>query len=209
MQSNKTVQNMSSNNLLIVLLLVSFLVVGTTAVVAKTLISGLIRDTKVLKAENKANDNLDKNKQAAPKLIASYQDLGTNNTRVLADALPNDSNLPGIIVAMENMANQANITLKSVAAAQVAASSTTVAASGSGDGKLPAPQPQPYAFTIAFDGSYASLQQLMADIESYTRPMRVTALKLSGNGTSLSGTIDIETYYQDKAKLPLAKETIK
>lgn len=212
MQSNKAVENLSSNNLLIVLLLISFIVVGTTGLVSKTLIVGLIRDTKVLKAENKANDILDKNIEAAPKLVTAYHELGANSTRVLEDALPEKSNLPGLIVALENIANESNTSFKSIAPAQFTSAllGTTASTSASStSGAVPSAKPQTYAFTMAFDGSYASVQRLMADLESYTRPMRVTAIKMSGSGSALNGTVDIETYYQEKATLPLAKENIK
>jgi Tfp pilus assembly protein PilO len=215
MQASKPAEKLNANNLLLILLLISFIIIGTTTLVAKTLISGLIRDTKVLSAENKANSNLNKDLKAAPDLIASYQKLGLTAVR-LADALPNNSNFPALIVALENMASDSNVGLKSVSPAQVAVVQTnttgTVTTAG-GDGIKPVAievaKPLPYAYTVAFDGNYAALQHFLADLEIYDRPMRVTSLKLSGSGSALSGTLDIQTYYQNEAKLPLGKDIIK
>ncbi len=203
--TNKVADNLSTNNLMIVLLLLTLIIIGASGLVAKTLITGLIRDTKVLSAENKANKALDENLEAAPQLISSYQSLGPTS-RVLADALPNDSNFPGLIVALENIAADASVTLKSVAPAQVLAVDAPADASSSS--AIEPPKPMVYAYTVTFDGSYTSLQRFLGNLEIYGRPMRVRTIKLSGSGSSLSGSMDIETYYQAKATLPIAKETI-
>ena len=137
--TNKVADNLSTNNLMIVLLLLTLIIIGASGLVAKTLITGLIRDTKVLSAENKANKALDENLEAAPQLISSYQSLGPTS-RVLADALPNDSNFPGLIVALENIAADASVTLKSVAPAQVLAVDAP-AAGGQAAGGLAADAP--------------------------------------------------------------------
>jgi hypothetical protein len=126
----------------------------------------------------------------------------------LADALPNDSNFPSLIVALENIANDSAVNLKSVAPSLIPGIAAITTAPTGAESIKP-PKPAPYRYTVTFDGSYASLQRMLADLELYARPMRVKSIKLTGNGTALSGTLDIQTYYQDKATLPLAKETIK
>ncbi len=206
MQASKQADKLSANNLMVVLMLVSLIIVGATALVAKTLIVGLIRDSKVLSAENKANNTLKEDLKNAPLLVSAYQGLGPK-ANLLADALPVDSNFPSIIVAIENMSRDSALSLKNVAPAfNPSAAVGTAGASGSG---IDAPKPSLYNFSLNFDGSYISVQKMLGDLETYDRPIRVKGLKLSGNGTSLSGTIDVETYYQAKAKLPVSQETIK
>jgi hypothetical protein len=39
--------------------------------------------------------------------------------------------------------------------------------------------------------------------------MRVIGMQMNGSGSALSGEVDIQTYYQDRAQLPLTKEAIK
>jgi hypothetical protein len=122
---------------------------------------------------------------------------------------------------MENIASDAGFNLKNVTPGQivvpVATPVPTPAAGGAAVAPVatPAvdpnaiPKPKPYTFTVTFDGTYTSLQKFLADLELYSRPMRVQSIKLSGAGSALSGTVDVQTFYQDKATLPFVKETIK
>jgi hypothetical protein len=72
-----------------------------------------------------------------------------------------------------------------------------------------APAPQTYQLTINFAGTYAGLQKLFGEFQVSARPMRVTGVQLAGTGGSLSGEIDIQTYYQAAAQWPFGTETIK
>jgi hypothetical protein len=219
MQATKPTDKLSSNNLLMVLLLVSLLIVGATALVAKSLIQGIVRDSSVLSKMNAAESILTKNLDSAPQLVSAYANLSVATRATLTDALPTTSDFPGLIVALENISSDSGSTLKNVSPGQVsldpnanataAGTVTTTTAAAASDGAVPVPAPKTYNYTIAFDGTYASLQKFLGDLELYTRPMRVTSLKLSGSGTALSGTVDVQTFYQDKASLPFGKETVK
>ncbi len=210
--ANKTakgaVENMGSTNLMIVLILISLLVVGVTGLVAKTMVVTIIRDTKVIAAKTTANNTLKTDLEAAPQLVTSFESLG-NVGATISSALPNTSDFPSLLVTMERLSLDAGVRLKSV---DPAASTTgTIAgpsATASISGVTP-PSPQTFPVTITFDGTYATLGKLLGNLELSARPMRVVGLQLSGNGSALTGSINVETYYQDKATLPFGKETIK
>jgi Tfp pilus assembly protein PilO len=193
---------LSGNNLLIVMLLISLLVVGVSGIVVKSLFGAISRDLKVLDAKNKADKQLTANLEAAPKLVASYQGLGATAT-ALTDALPNTADFPGLISLLENMASDAGLTLKSISPTPVTGDVAVEA------GSTGAPQPQPYSFSIAFDATYDAMLHFLGNLESSARPMRITGLQVNGSGSALSGTLDVQTFYQDKAQLPFSKETIK
>jgi Tfp pilus assembly protein PilO len=201
-------ENISNNNLMIILLLISLLVVGASALIVKTLFTSIVRDTKVVTAKSAADKQLKDDLDAAPKLVDSYATLGTQAT-VLADALPNGIDLPSLIVSVENMTADAGLKLKTVAPAQVAVDATGAGAGSTNTDASSAPAPQVYPFSVTFDGTYASLQKFLSDVETSARPMRVTGVQINGSGSALSGEIDMETYYQDKAQLPFSTETIK
>ncbi len=203
MAQNKT-ENLSSNNLVIIMLLISFLVVGASGLVVKALFTSIVRDTKVATAKGKADKQLSADLTAAPRLVDAYAALGPQ-ALVLSDALPTTVDLPSLLVGLEGMAGDAGIKLKTVAAAQVAVSASTTPAPTSGSTATP----QVYPFSVTFDGTYASMQKFLSDIEVSARPMRVVGIQLNGSGSALSGEIDIQTYYQDKAQLPFSTETIK
>lgn len=207
------VNQLSNNNYFIVLLLVSLLVVGGTVLIGKSLVNGIVRDTTVLKKKNIANDQLTKNVNAAPQLIEKYQTLSSRN--MIADALPNTSDLPAFMAVMENISGSSGVSLKSISPSQAGAVGTTAvgadtsgAAAASTNGVTP-PKPQPYTVSLTFDANYASLGRLLKSIEQSVRPIRVTGLQISGSGATLSIQMDVTTYYQDKASLPFSTETVK
>ncbi len=199
-------ENMSSSNLIIVMLLITLIVVGVSGLVAKSLIGSIVRDTKVVSKESAADKQVKKDVEAAPKLIEAYGQLG-DKASVIADALPNKADFPSLIVTLENISRAAGFKLKSVAPGAV-----TVATPGDTSSVADvsqAPAPQSYKFSIAFTGTYASLTKMLGFLETSARPMRVLDMQLAGGGSSLSGQFDVETFYQDKAQLPFSKESVK
>jgi hypothetical protein len=196
---------------------VTFLAVGGTALVAKFMVASIQLDAKVLQKKGVANKNLDTDLDAAPKLVDAYNALDTK-AGVLADALPTTVDFPALIVEMENIANGSGLKLKTVApelASQLGTSSAA-AAPASSSGAAPVatsgasePTPQPYTFTLSYDGTYDSLVRLLTSLETSARPMRVIGVQATGSGSALSGVVDVQSYYMDKAQVPISQETVK
>lgn len=203
---------LAGNNLYVVLVLVTLLVVGGSAIVTKFLIGSVSINTKVVSAKNAANKQLQADLQAAPQLIDAYKALGSQQ-QVLADALPETADVPDLIVTLNNMANNSGITLESVAPNEAGDTSASGAApasgSGSGGASVSVPTPTPYAFSITFQGSYPSLTRMLNEIETSARPMVIQGVELTGTGSDLTGTIDLETFYQAAGQLPFGEETIR
>ncbi|HEY6737122.1 MAG TPA: hypothetical protein VI322_05390 [Candidatus Saccharimonadia bacterium] len=219
MPSNKAAKAaLAGNNLILVLMLVSFLAVGAGVLVGKSLVATILLNKKVLDAKIKADKQLATDYENSSKLVAEYGNLGPL-ARLVNDSLPTTKDIPGILVTLENMGLQSGLTIKSVAPVTVgstasAAGSTETSNASSTTGPVPAekvgvPQPQSFVVTVGFNGSYTALQKFLADVETSVRPMRLVNLQLSGGGNSLGGQADIQTYYQDKASLPIETETIK
>lgn len=196
---------LNGNNLYVVLMLVSLLVVGASALIVKTLIGSIALDTKVVSAKRLAKKQLTSDLSAAPQLVDAYNALGPQ-AQVLSDALPSTSDFEDLIVTLENMTNTAGLQLKSVTPTAVASATTTTPAAGASSGSS---SPQPFPFSITFAGDYTGLQKLLTQLETSARPMRVVGLQVSGSGSSLSGEVDIQTYYQAQATLPFSEETVK
>lgn len=203
-KTEKTEQ-LSGNNLVIIVLLITLLVVGVSVLVGKSLVTTIARDSKVDKKKVAAEKQLKADVEAAPNLVDAYKQLG-DKTPVLADALPNTPDFPSLIVTLENMSHIAGMKLKTVTPAAVASDETT--GTTANDISV-APKPQPYKFTISVNGGYPGMNRLMSLIETSARPMRVLDIQLTGSGSALTGNIDLETFYQDKAQLPFSKETVK
>jgi hypothetical protein len=227
---NKTdKKQMSSNNLIIVMVLVSLLVLGIAVVASKVLIGGIVLDSRVLKVKMATDNTLKQDVTAAPELINSFNALGNEATE-LNDALPAGVDYPSLIVELENMANTAGVTLTSVdnsepsltaspgaggatstasdTSGSAAVGSTTGSASGvSGSGT--GSGPQQFQFSISTTSTYDQIQKLLTEIESSVRPMEVTGTTLNGAGSALQGTIDVTTWYEPPATLPFGTETVK
>jgi Tfp pilus assembly protein PilO len=204
---SKTTQAvLAGNNLIIVLALASLLAVGAAGVIDKTLVDNIIRNQKVLTAKAAADDTLADDVKNAPQLVDAYTSLGALN-RVLSDALPTTANFPDVLVTIENMAGQSGVRLGSVSPANNTVDAT--AASAPATSKDGTPLPKKLHFTVTFSSTYESLVNFMRDLELSARPMRVINVQLSGGGSALSGQLDIETFYQDKATLPFTTEVIK
>lgn len=209
-----TKTELSNNNYLVVILLVTLLVVGGVGLAGKILLTTGLRDTKVLLAKNAAVKQLDDNLSNAPQLAQAYQNLGPSS-RLLADALPTNSDFPGLIALLENLSGVAGVNLKSVTPSLTTAA-TTAPGAGTTTGSATqtassggAPTAQKYGFSLGVDGSYDAIGKLLAGFEVSARPMRVTNVQFSGTGKALTAQIDATTYYQDKASLPFTTETVK
>jgi hypothetical protein len=203
--ATKVEAKLSGNNLIIVLVLVTLLVVGITGLAAKFLVASIVLDTKVIAAKSLADKNLTEDLKAGPKLVDAYNALGSK-ANVLADALPNTADFPSLIVELENISGVTGVHMKTVTPAVVSAVAAAGAApAASGD----VPTPQTYTYTITFDGTYASLLGVLGSLETSARPMRVVGMQASGVGSAMSVQLDVETFYMDKAHLPISKETIK
>jgi hypothetical protein len=198
---------LAGNNLLIVLLLVTLLVIGITVLVGKTLITSISRDTKVAVAKDKAETQLKKNLVTAPKLVEAYNGMSSQKA-VLADALPTAPDLPSLLVTYENIAAQSGVKLQSIESALAVAPTATSSGGSTNTGSIGATV-QTYDINFTFAGNYAGLTKLFTSMETSARPMRVQAVNLNGTGSALSGDISVETFFQDKAELPIGKETIK
>jgi Tfp pilus assembly protein PilO len=200
-------EKLKGNNLYIVLVLVSLLIVGATAIIAKSLIGTISINTKVVTAKDTANKQLGADLQAAPQLVDSYEALGSQQ-QTLNDALPNDVDFPDLLVTLDNISNNSGVTLKAVSPDQSGTATTTLPSAPS-TGSVNAPQPQTYGFSISVEGSFASLGRLLNAIETSARPMRVVGVQISGTGSDVTCSFDIDTYYQGAGQLPFSTESIK
>ena len=202
-------EKLSSNNLIIIMLLITLLALGAAGLIGKALVTSIVRDTKVVTAKSAADKNLKTDLAAAPDLVSAYSNLN-DKARIIADALPTEPDFPSLIVTLETMTTDAGLQLKTVTPA-VATDTTTTGtptSTPSTDASVP-PQPQTYKFGVNFTGSYTSLYKFLSEIETSARPMRVVDIQMAGGGSSLTGQIDMETFYQDKAQLPFSEVTVK
>jgi len=200
--SNQAKAALAGNNLLIVLALVTLVVIGITGFVGNSLVRTILRNNKVVAAKATADTNIQADVAAAPNLVASYQSMGTA-ADILANALPLTADFPSTLVTMENIANKNGLLLKGVNPEPITGTSGTPVTASTDDGK---PQTTQYAIVVV--GTYDHVKAMFADLELSARPLRVVGAQFNGSGSALTTQLDIQTYYQSAAKLPIGSETI-
>ena len=202
--STTEAMQLSNNNYFIILSLVTLLVLGVGFFISKSLITNIRHSSKVLTQKNIANRQLDSDLTAAPLLIASYNTLSTQNMLVLKDALPTTSDFPGLISILEAAGNQNGILFTDISPAL--ASGTLAPASTTSS--TASPNYKSIDVTALFSGTYPSLLKFVTSLEQSARPVSITAISVTGSSSNMTGTLNLTTYYQDKAVLPFSMENI-
>ena len=201
---------LSSNNLIIVMVLLSLMAVGVTVLVSRSLYKSIALNAVVVQKKTAADNTLKQDITNAPSLITDYTNLG-DKKRLLADALPSTVDFPSILVTLENITGAAGQKLKSITPASAATSGSISAASGtpvSTDASV-APVAKSYTFGITTAGNYDGMVKMLHNLETSARPMRIVDAQFAGGGSTLASTFTIQTFYQDAATLPLSTETVK
>lgn len=208
-------KDISTNNYILLVVVVSVLVVIICGFIARSLTTKLILNTKVEVAKVKADQALSEKLDNIPQLIEAYNQLGSKK-QLIEDGLPTSENFPQIVTIMESMSSSAGVKLQGVSpgdgtgiasAATVggtgAASTTTTAA------PIPTAGATPYTFTVDVSGPYARMQQFIKNMEKSVRPMSVETITMRGSNATVTANFKVTTYWQPAADTTDKKEAIK
>jgi hypothetical protein len=212
MASSPQKTELSNNNLIIIMLLVTFLVVGITGLAANSLIRAIALNTKVLTKKSAADKQIKADVKNAPNLVEAYKALGPQGA-ILDDALPTFPDFPALLVTFENMSKDAGVFLKEVEPSAVVTPVASTSAPATPTGAQVTPSPQTVSYTVGIKGagtnSYQQLRTMLDHIEKSARPMRITGVVVTGSSSSMEAQITLDTYYQDKSQLPIGTEEVK
>ncbi len=201
---SKAGAKLNDNNYIIVILLISLVVMGITAIVGKSLVTTVIRDTKVMAKKDAADKQLGKNLVTSVDLINNYRALNEKQ-KLIDTSLPNTRDFSGLIAMLEKMSGSAGITLKGVTPSVLGASALSATAPTAAGATVQ----KTLLFSVSVAGSYASLSAFLEAAEHASRPIRVTSIQIAGSGSQLTAEINMTTYYQDKASIPIKMEEVK
>jgi len=147
-----------------------------------------------------------------------------DNSKIILDALPGQYDYPAVISSVEKILTQRGFKIESLSGTDDAeqglaavAEPAAPVANSKDDKATPAPAEQPVAvvapiempFSFKVLGSYQSMNDLVVALEKSIRPVSITTLKLTGEKTSVSLTVDAKTYYQPSTKLTFTEKVIK
>ena len=176
---------------------------------------------RVIKAQKSAYNQLQTNVNAVGHLVNSYKTFVTkptnviggpstgtavnagDNAKIVLDALPSQYDFPALTSSIEKILNGLNLTVSSISGTDDELAQQSNQGSNS-------PQPVPMAFSFEVTQvNYASVQQLIATLQSSIRPIQVDSLVLAGGSDNMTVTVNAHTYYQPQINLTTTMETIK
>ncbi len=193
----ESVQSLSVNKTIAIAAMGTLIVVLLCGFAAKTLISFIGFNGRVIDKKNTANEQLKANLPAVTALAASYVELGSK-LQLINDALPTTPDFPSVVSTIEAIAGSSGVRLKSVTTANttpVAAVTSTV--------------PQSFEFSVSVAGSYDNLLKFFSNIELSSRPMKLLGLTQTGSSSAQSADLKLQTYYQAAVDTTPKSEVIK
>lgn len=185
----------------------------------------------ILSAKYKAADTLKKNIDTAKQLqnavnaLVSNQDLAsvkTNtddpNTKSVLDALPSQFDATAFATSLQQaILSRSGVSIQGISVPSDQGNGTTTTGSAAGSsttstsasGTQGDPTPMQMKFDITVSGSYDQIRSMMLDMERTIRPIKVTAITLSGDDAAMTATVSGVTYYQLSKSVVINQEPVK
>lgn len=219
--SAKRLQIDKANSTVVIVAAISSFIVVFSLVASKALLSQRTYQSHVISKKEQARDQLKANVSATTDLVNKYNTFigespniiggnasgqgnnDGNNAQIVLDALPSSYDFPAVTSSLEKILNQGGLSLKNITGTDDGLSQETKP-NGS------APQPVAIPFQVTITGSYDAIQQYALKVfENSIRPINVSDLTITGTASSLSATIQAQTYYQPESGLTISKVVVK
>jgi len=173
---------------------------------------------KIIDADQLANNQLTIVNSNAQRLTSAYNSFVSknptiinkpvvsapiryNNATVILDALPSQYDFPAMITSIDKILQSDNLDVQSIGGTD---QSTSTSSSPSTN---PQPVAMPFNFTIQ-NANYASLQTLFLQLELSIRPIQIQSINLSGTDSSMTLSVNAQTYFQPGKVFKIGSETI-
>jgi hypothetical protein len=177
--------------------------------------------SRLSKAKTVAHKQLQSNIAAFAKLSESYNafnglspnaiggnpggtgDNDGDNTKLVLDALPSSYDFPALTSSIEKILLAHNLTVTNITGTddQVAQQSNDLSSN-------PQAVPIPFSFTVT-GANYASVQQLMTNLQQSIRPIQIDSLTLSGGVNNMQIIVNAHTYYQPAKSISITTKVVK
>jgi len=190
----------------------------------KALLSEAAYQRKVINARHAGLQRLQSNVTAAQQLVNQYNQVfeGTNptniigglnttdpnatppsgdNARIVSDALPSKYDFPSLLSSVNYIMAKDSIQNASISGTDNTASAVNT--------PTLSPQPITIPLTVSGQASYAAVQTLIGDFERSIRPFDITNIQLNGGESSMTFSLQLNTYYQQPKSLDLSTKEIK
>lgn len=185
----------------------------------KSLVSRQIYQNKVIEARENARDQLKKNLTEADKLTESYKQFVSStanviggsptgsgerdgdNARIVLDALPSKYDYPALASSIEKIASTSGVTFSSITGTDDELNQS---------GASESPQPVEMPFTLAVNGDFGALGNMVGTFEKSIRPFKLSKMTFTGSDNKkIELSVEGKSYYQPEKSLEFKKEVVK
>lgn len=209
-----------ANKRIVVATAVAAFIVVFALFAAKSLVSQMTYQNKIISGKKKAVSQLKADLSARDSLVESYktfvsssqnliggnpQGTGANdgdNSKIILDALPSKYDFPALTTSLEKLINDQGLQIVSI-------SGTDDEIAQSANQSSSNPQPVKMPFQVQVNGSYAAVQNLISVLDRSIRPFQIQTIELSGTDSSMTATISANTYYQPAKNLNIKTQVVK
>ncbi|SRR6266496_569222 len=196
--------------------------VSICVVTAQFLFQRWTYNNHVLTAKYKAADTLKKNLTSAKQLQDAVNALVSDdnlasvktstddpNTKSVLDALPSKFDATAFATSLQQaILSRSGVTIEGITVPSqdpnTSSTGTTANTTTATD-----PTPQEMKFDVTVSGSYDKIRGMMFDLERTIRPIKMTAITLTGDDAAMSATISGVTYYQLSKSAVVKQEVVK
>lgn len=133
--------------------------------------------------------------------VSGNGELDGDNARIVLDALPSKYDFPALTTSLEELILKQGMQIQDI-------SGTDEEAQQSGQQVSANPEPVAMPFQVQANGSYGAAKDLVGAFLRSVRPFNILGMELSGSESSMTVTIDAETYYQPEKQLSITEETV-
>lgn len=183
------IQKANSTTLLVVV--VASIVISMALVMGNFLLKQKSYNDRVYKEKRIARDTLRQNVVNARELESKFKDIEDSNSlansKTILDALPGNYDNPALRTSIESLVKRNSLSIESL---------TSVDQEGKVEEKSVTPKPVEIPFSVTVVGSYDKIRNFVTDLERTIRPMKVTALAITGSDKDMKAEITVATYFQ-------------
>jgi hypothetical protein len=190
-------------------------------VASKAVLSSNIYLSRVIKAKNVANRQLNDNLKSFDSLQQSYKafdkadvnvingkrdgngDNDGSNSKIVLDALPSSYDFPALTSSIEKMMNDRSLKVSSITGTD-----DQVNQQGNISSAKPVSVSMPFTFTVD-NANYDAVKKLVDALDHSIRPMVVDTFEISGGGDKITVTVNAHTYFQPAKNLNITKQVVK
>jgi len=209
-----------ANNLIIVVMAAAAFVTVFSLVSSKTLINQSEYQNRVISAKNKAVRQLNSDITAVQALNSSYQAFnaetpnviggdpaGTgqnqgDNADIILDALPYQYDFPALITSLNSLLSAQGVQVSDLSGTDEQLTESTSASTNT-------PQAVDMPFSVTLSGSYQAIENVINQLQASIRPMQIQTIQLSGNQSSMSMELSVQTYFQPAKSFKISSEAVR